>query len=72
MITIKFETENAAFGDSDHDTLREACYILHTTAENIMQEALIHRNDGCTLSKLIQPIRDTNGNTIGNLTYINQ
>ena len=69
MITIQFETENAAFGESDHDTLREACYILHTAAEDVMQEAQIQNDDGCTLTKLIRPIRDSNGNTIGSLTY---
>ena len=69
MITIEFETENAAFGENDHDTLREACYILHTAAEDVMQQALIQNNSGCTLTKLVQPIRDSNGNTIGTLTY---
>ena len=69
MITIQFETENAAFGVSDHATLRETCYILHTIAEDVMQEAQIQHDDGCTLAKLICPIRDSNGNTIGSLTY---
>ena len=69
MITIQFETENAAFGDNDHDILRESCYILHTAAEDVMQEAQIQHANGCTLTKLVQPIRDSNGNTIGTLTY---
>ena len=71
MITIEFTTENATFGDNDHDTLRETCYIQHTAAEDVMQEAQMQHADGCTLTKLMRPIRDSNGNTIGTLTYTN-
>ena len=72
MITIQFETENAAFGENDHDTFIEAAHILHKAAEDVMYQAEIQNNSGCTLTKLIEPIRDTNGNTIGTLTYTNK
>ena len=69
MITIEFSTENAAFGDSDHDTFLEAAHILHAAAESLMHQAQMQNGSNCTLLKLIDPIRDTNGNTVGTLTY---
>ena len=70
MITIEFRTENAAFGETDLDILREAAHVLRSAAQNLTRQAEIQSDRCCTLTKLIEPIRDVNGNTIGTLTYI--
>ena len=72
MITIEFRTDTNPFDGSDHHMFLEAAYVLHNVAEEAMQEAQIHHADGCTLTKLIRPIKDSDGNTIGTLTYTNK
>ena len=69
MITIEFTTDNAAFGETDLDTLREAAHVLRSTANNLTYQAEIQNDSDCTLTKMIEPIKDVNGNTIGTLTY---
>ena len=69
MITIEFETESSAFGQIDSQILREIAHVLHMTASNLDKQAEIQHADGCTLTKMINPIKDINGNTIGTLTY---
>ena len=72
MITIEFETENAAFGQTDSHKLREIAHVLHVTASKIDDRSEIWNDAGSTLTKMIEPIRDSNGNTIGSLTYTKQ
>lgn len=69
MITIEFRTDTNSFDGSDHHMFLEAAHVLHNVAEEAMREAQIQRDDDCTLTKLIHPIEDSNGNTIGTLTY---
>ena len=69
MITIEFTTENAAFGDNDQDMLLESACVLRKVVKSLVRQIRIQSANDCTLTKLIEPIRDTNGNPIGTLTY---
>jgi len=55
MITIKINTENAAFTD---DEGRETARILHNLADRIEDSQKLDERDGFLL-------RDINGNTVG-------
>ena len=68
MFKLEFETDNAAFGETDCETFQEIGWILRQLRARMTKEAA---NDcgGCRATRWIEPIRDTNGNTIGSFTY---
>lgn len=54
MLTIKINTDNAAFGGCKDDAAQECAKILRQVRDNVLQ--------GCYSGTL----RDSNGNTVGN------
>ena len=68
MFTLKFETDNAAFGETDCETFQQVATILIDLRRRMQAEAATD-DGGTRMGKWIEPIRDINGNTIGSFTY---
>ena len=68
MFKLEFETDNAAFGETDCETFQEIGWILRQLRARMTKEAA---NDcgGCRATRWIEPTRDVNGNRIGSFTY---
>ena len=68
MYTLKFETDNAAFGETDCETFLEIQRLLGQLRSRIKKEAASNCGSIRT-TRLMEVIRDINGNTIGSFTY---
>lgn len=68
MFTLKFETDNAAFGETDCETFLEIQRLLGQLRSRIKKEAASNCGSIRT-TRLMEVIRDINGNTIGSFTY---
>lgn len=68
MFKLEFETENAAFGETDCETFQQIATVLIDLRRKMQSEAA---NDvgGCRTTRWIEPVRDINGNKIGSFTY---
>ena len=68
MFKLEFETDNAAFGETDCETFQQIASVLIDVRRKMQAEAA---NDigGSRTTQWIESIRDTNGNTIGRFTY---
>lgn len=68
MFKLQFETDNAAFGETDCETFLEIQRLLGQLRGRIKKEAA---NDcsGIRTTRWMEVIRDMNGNTIGSFTY---
>lgn len=69
MITIQFETENAAFGDSDYEVFQEVDNILNYLKAVIQDQMETAKQDYRSINDLTTLIKDSNGNTVGTLKY---
>ena len=68
MFKLEFETDNAAFGETDCETFQQIATVLIDLRPRMQAKAAA--DDGRTrMGKWIEPIRDINGNTIGSFTY---
>ena len=68
MFKLEFETDNAAFGETDCETFQQISTVLIDLRRRIQAEAAAD-DGGTRMGKWIEPIRDMNGNTIGSFTY---
>ncbi len=69
MITIQFETDNAAFGDSDYEVFQEVDNILNYLKAVIQDQMETAKQDYRSINDLTTLIKDSNGNTVGTLKY---
>lgn len=71
MFKLEFETDNAAFGETDCATFQQIAAVLIDLRRKMQSEAA---NDvgGDRTTRWIEPIRDANGNRIGSFTYENE
>jgi hypothetical protein len=70
MIKIELKTDNDAFGDSDYETLDEAQRILNFLQKNLHDNYVTTaRTDKRKLGLVFIPLRDRNGNRVGEFTY---
>lgn len=69
MITIQFETENASFGDSDYEVFQEADNVLNYLKAVIQDQMETAKQDYRSVNDLTTLIKDSNGNTIGQMRY---
>ena len=68
MFKLEFETDNAAFGETDCETFQEIGWILRRLRARMTKEASCDVG-GIRTTRWIEVIRDNNGNTIGSFTY---
>jgi hypothetical protein len=68
MFKLEIRTDNAAFGETDCETFQEIAAVLIDLRRRMQAEAASD-DGGCRMGKWIEPLRDTNGNTIGTFTY---
>lgn len=69
MIQIEFETENAAFGDSDYTVFQEVDNILSYLKAVIQDQMETAKQDYRAINDLSVLLKDTNGNTVGTCKY---
>lgn len=69
MITIQFETENASFGDSDYEVFQEADNVLSTLKSKLQDQMETAEQEYRSVNDLTMLIKDSNGNTIGQMRY---
>ena len=68
MFKLQFETDNAAFGETDCETFLEIQRLLGQLRGRIKKEAASDWS-GVRTTRWMEVIRDNNGNTIGSFTY---
>lgn len=69
MIRIEFETDNAAFGDSDYTVFQEVDNILSYLKAVIQDQMETAKQDYRAINDLSVLLKDTNGNTVGTCKY---
>ena len=69
MIHIEFETDNAAFGDSDYTVFQEVDNILSYLKAVIQDQMETAKQDYRAINDLSVLLKDTNGNTVGTCKY---
>ena len=67
MFKLQFETDNAAFGETDCETFQQIATVLIDLRRRMQAEAAAD-DGGTRMGKWIEPVRDINGNTIGSFT----
>ena len=60
MFKLEFETDNAAFGETDCETFQQIAAVLIDLRRRMQAEAAAD-DGGCRMGKWIEPIRDING-----------
>ena len=68
MFKLEFETDNAAFGETDCETFLEIQRLLGQLRSRIKKEAASDCG-GIRTTRWFEVIRDINGNTIGSFIY---
>jgi hypothetical protein len=69
MISILFDTENASFGDSDYEVFQEIDNVLSYLKAVIQDQMETAQGEYRSINDLTTVIKDSNGNTIGNMKY---
>jgi hypothetical protein len=69
MIHIEFETDNAAFGESDYTVFQEVDNILSSIKVKMQDLMETAEQEYLSVNDLSILLKDSNGNTVGTCKY---